>query len=289
MMFRVKDVLPGTLKSLGISKQYNAQSIMTHWQEIVGDEISRHSWPISVERGIVLLAVNNAVWSHHLLMMKLGIIHKINTFLNEKLINDIRFKAGDLKKYQNQIEYREDIAILQPAKLDTDELAAVWEKTEAIKDNGLRKKCYYTLIKQTGITKAKKLEGWPPCKCCSVLVAPGQTYCTACSIEARQEKNRSLTKLLTEVPWLTYQEACKFVSCNPRDFHTTKKNLVHKMIRGLFEPGWNKLNEAVLVMLMTGIAPGKINQTIIDTVIGKIKVRLAEKVRRKKYVSAPGR
>ncbi|SMC91241.1 DUF721 domain-containing protein [Sporomusa malonica] len=288
-MFRLKDVLPGTLKSMGLTKKYNAQSVIIHWQEIVGEEISSHSWPISVERGTLLLAVNNPVWSHHLMMLKLGIMDKINTFLNEKLIVDIRFQAGDLKKYQNHQEDGENIAILQPAKLDAGELADVWQKTEAIQDANLRKKCYYMLIKQTGITKTKQKAGWQSCKRCSVLVPPGQMHCTACYIECKQEKSQALTKLLMEAPWFNYQETCNFVPCVPREFHAVKKRLVHKLIRGLFEPGWDKLNEAVLVMLMTGIKPDRINQETIDTVISKIKVRLAEKVRRKKYVSSPGR
>jgi hypothetical protein len=288
-MFRLKDILPVTLKSMGLTKKYNAQSVIIHWQEIVGEEISSHSWPVSVERGILFLAVNNPVWSHHLMMLKPGIMDKINKFLNEKLICDIRFQAGDLKKYQNQQEDGENITILRPTKLTADELADIWKKTEAIQDSSLRKKCYYVLIKQTAITKTKQKEGWKTCKGCSVLLPPGQVFCTACSIEQKQEKTQSLTKLLKEAPWLSYQDTFQFVACSPREFHTTKKTLVHKLIRTLFEPGWDKLNEAVLVMLMTGITPDKINQITIDTVIGKIKVRLAEKVRRKKYVSAPGR
>ncbi len=281
--------MPSTLKSMGITKQYNAQSVIVHWQEIAGEEISSHAWPISIQRGVLLLAVNNSVWSHHLMMLKPGIIHKINKFLNEKLVTDIRFQAGDLKKYQNYGEGGENIPLLQPAKLDSQELAAVWETTEAIKDDNLRKKCYYVLIKQTGINKTKKNEGWQSCKNCSVLVPPGQNYCTACSLNYKQENKQAINKLLKEAPWLTYQEISKFVPCSPREYHTCKKRLVHKLIHELFEPGWDKLNEATLVMLMTGVKPDRINEAIINNVICKIKGRLAEKVRRKNYVSASRR
>lgn len=155
-MFRIKDVMPSTLKSLGVTKQYNAQSVIVHWQEIAGEEIASHAWPISIQRGIMLLAVNNSVWSHHLMMLKSGIINKINAFLNEKMVIDIRFQAGDLRKYQNCEEDRENTSILQPTKLDSEELASLWQATAAIQDNNLRKKCYYVLIKQTGINITKK-------------------------------------------------------------------------------------------------------------------------------------
>ncbi|WP_371375755.1 DciA family protein [Sporomusa aerivorans] len=288
-MFRVKDVLSGTLKSMGITKQYNAQSVIVHWQEIAGDEIASHAWPISIQRGVLLLAVNNPVWSHHLMMLKPVIIEKINKFLNEKLVYDIRFQAGNLQKYQNQEEDEENSTKLRPAKLTSDELAAVWQQTEAIQDDSLRKKCYYVLIKQTALTKAKQNDGWQSCKRCNILVPPGQGLCTVCSMEFKKEKTEAITKLLTEAPWLTYQEMLQYVPCNAREFHTAKKRLVHKLIHSLFDPGWDKLNEATLVMLMTGIKPARINQTLVDTVIGKIKMRLAEKVRRKSHVSAPRR
>jgi len=288
-MFRIKDVMPSTLKSLGVTKQYNAQSVIVHWQEIAGEEIASHAWPISIQRGILLLAVNNSVWSHHLMMLKSGIINKINTFLNEKMVIDIRFQAGDLRKYQNSEEDGENAPLLQPTKLDSEELAAVWQATEAIQDTNLRKKCYYVLIKQTGITITKKKAGWQSCKHCSVLVPPGQSYCSVCSLAYKQERKYAVTKLLTEAPWLTYHESCQFVPCSPREFHTGKKRLVHKLIHALFEPGWDKLNEATLVMLMTGVKPDRINETMVTNVISKIKGRLAEKVRRKSYVSASRR
>lgn len=288
-MFRIKEVLSSTIKSLGVTKQYNAQSVIIHWREIVGDDISSHAWPISIQRGILLLAVNNSVWSHHLLALKPEIINKINTFLNEKLVVDIRFQAGDLRKYQNHQEGEEFDSFLQPSKLDSEELAAVWQATEAIQDKNLRKKCYYVLIKQTGLNKTKQKQGWQPCNRCSVLVPPKQSYCTVCSREQHWEKKEAIRKLLIEAPWLTYQEVNQFVPCTPRVFHTVKKSLIHKYIHTLFEPGWDKLNDAVLVMLMTGVKPDKINQAMVDTVIGKIKVRLAEKVRRKNNVSASRR
>lgn len=288
-MFRIKEVLPNTLKSIGLTKQFNAQSVIVHWQEIAGDEIASHSWPISIQRGVLLLAVNNPVWSHHLMMLKPMLIDKINTYLNEKLVVDIRFQAGNLKKYQNNQEDGEVIALLQPAKLNSEELAAMWQATEAIQDDSLRKKCYYVLIKQTALNKAKEQAGWKSCIRCNVLVPPGQNYCTVCSIELKQETRKAITKLLTEAPWLTYQEICQFIPCSPRQFHTAKKRLVHKLIHALFEPGLDKLNQGTLVMLMTGVKPGRINDTMVDTVINKIKVRLAEKVRRKNHVSASRR
>lgn len=288
-MFQVKDVLQNTLKSLGVTRQYNSQSVIVHWQEIAGEEIASHAWPISIQRGILLLAVNNSVWSHHLMMLKPEIIHKINTFLHEKMVIDIRFQAGDLRKYQNSEEGKENITLLQPSKLDSEELAAVWQATEAIQDSNLRKKCYYVLIKQTGINITKKKAGWKSCKHCSVLVPPEQSYCSVCSLNYKQERKSAVAKLLTEAPWLNYQEIRQFVPCSPREFNTSKKRLVHKLIHALFEPGWDKLNEATLVMLMTGVKPDRINETMVNTVISKIKGRLAEKVRRKNYVSASRR
>jgi Uncharacterized protein conserved in bacteria len=285
-MFRIKDIVPNTLKSLGINKQYNAQSVIVHWPEIAGDEISTHAWPVSIKHGVLLLAVNNPVWSHHLMMLKPEIINKINTFLHEKLVADIRFQAGDLKKYQNHEEDGQSPLSIQPSKLNSEELSVVWEATEPIKDIKLRKKCYYVLIKQAGIDKAKKKAGWQTCKRCSVLVPPGQNYCSICSLEYKQEKKQAIIQLLTEAPWLSYQEASQSIPCSPREFHTGKKRLIHKLVHALFEPGWDKLNEATLVMLMTGIKPDRIDATIVNTVISKIKVRLAEKIRRKNYVSA---
>ena len=288
-MFSIKEVLPVTLKTLGLKKQYNAQSVIVHWREIAGEDIAEHSWPISVERGVLLLAVDSPVWSHHLLMLKPELLGKISTFLNEKIIYDIKFQAGDVRKYKNSQEHEDSVTFLRPSILDEEELNIIWKKTETVGDLNLRKKCYYVLIKQAGLNKAKQHAGWQPCKRCSVLVPNDQKYCTVCLREGRQELKDDITRILFEAPWLSLQEIQQFVECSPREYHSAKKNLVHKLIRALFSPTWDKLNEAVLVMLMTGIKPDKVTQETIDSVIAKIKVRLAEKFRRKKYVSSPGR
>jgi len=47
-MQKAGDILPITIKHLGIEKKYNAQSVILHWKKIVGDDISSHAYPVLV-------------------------------------------------------------------------------------------------------------------------------------------------------------------------------------------------------------------------------------------------
>ncbi|HML88829.1 MAG TPA: DUF721 domain-containing protein [Methylomusa anaerophila] len=286
----MKDILPNTLKSMGIAKKYNSYSVIIHWEEIAGGEIAAHAWPVTIQRGTMILAVNNSVWSHHLMMLKNELIDKINSFLHEKLVTDIRFQAGYFRKNQNQ-EYKENGEngqSVSPVRLNANELELIGNMVAYINDEKLRNKIKYVLIKEIATDRAKRLQGWKNCLSCTVLVPPGTSYCTICNLAQKEAKKNAMHQLLIDAPWLTYQETNSYIVCSLKEYHLTKKALVHNLVRRLFQPNVDKVTEASLVMLMTGIKPDKMSQEFIDTMISKIKIKLFEKkVRRKNYVSAP--
>lgn len=64
------------------------------------------SKPAEIEYGILFLTVKNSVWSHHLSMMKIDIIAKINHFIGEALVKDIRFRNYEFDDTVKTIEKR---------------------------------------------------------------------------------------------------------------------------------------------------------------------------------------
>ena len=69
------------IHSIGVNKQYKSQLIFFYWSKIVGHDIAAQSKPAELKYGILFLTVKNSVWSHHLSMMKIDIVAKINNFL----------------------------------------------------------------------------------------------------------------------------------------------------------------------------------------------------------------
>ena len=54
----MSDILPITIRNMGLQKKYDAQSVIVHWKKIVGDDISARSYPVIVQSGILVVGVN---------------------------------------------------------------------------------------------------------------------------------------------------------------------------------------------------------------------------------------
>ncbi|HHT9146975.1 MAG TPA: DUF721 domain-containing protein, partial [Candidatus Wunengus sp. YC61] len=73
----------------------NCQKVMSVWSEIVGNEIYKSTKIIGIKNGIMYVGVESSAMIHHLTNFeKYAIIHKINTILGFKYIEDVRFKVG---------------------------------------------------------------------------------------------------------------------------------------------------------------------------------------------------
>jgi len=73
----------------------NRQKVMRVWSEIVGNEIYKNARITGIKNGIMYVNVESSAMIHHLTNFeKYAIIHKINTILGFKYIEDVRFKVG---------------------------------------------------------------------------------------------------------------------------------------------------------------------------------------------------
>ena len=282
-MKKAGEVLPFTLTHLGIRKKYEERSVTLHWREIVGEEIYAHSRAASINRGVLLVEVDNSVWCHHLAVSKNEIINKVNTFAGDKLITDIRFKAGDLKNYQNYENDKEESSLgqkLRFMKLSPSEKEEVEQKTAEIKNYALKQKITKILKKDIALRKVRIAEQWKSCKTCSTLCPPEENYCPACSLAMKKEHIGTLRKILMEVPWLNYIGIRELIDCSREEYLSCKQDLQEYLAAQVrLNPEIN-LQLITYIMLKQGLEPDQITDDIIEFSLHSL--------RRKKYVSTPG-
>ncbi|MCE5285252.1 MAG: DUF721 domain-containing protein [Pelosinus sp.] len=283
-MDTVKTILSAALKQWGVKHKYNQQSAITHWGEIVGDEIGKHSCPTKIEYGIIVVTVVNSSWCHHLSMMKHGIITKINDFIGEKLISDIRFQAGSLKDCRNEAEpSTEALPDIRLAKLDNTEIIAVEEIVNVSQNGELREKLSRIIKKDMSLKKIKKIGHWHTCTNCLTLCAPGELYCTVCDRKRRSKLLAEIRALLREAPWLKYHELNQYLKCTPYEYDDAKNHVVASLLpiikNSADKP--DKMTLVTLSMLITCMKPEAITEEILEATLSKI--------RRKKHVFTSGR
>ncbi|MBP2655667.1 MAG: hypothetical protein H6Q73_3236 [Firmicutes bacterium] len=266
-------VLGPALKKMGLDKRYKVEKIFFYWQNIVGGEIAAHSFPGSVNRGVLIVKVNNSVWIHHLMTLKENIVAKINDFIGEKVIYDIKFQAGYLKNYQNNSEVDDEKLSLRSenvilSKSDIEKADGI---ANLISDVEIRLKIKRILCKEFAFRKVKEKHKWKKCSQCGTLCPQDQIYCTVCDINNRRRIKREIRKLLNQAPWLDYKECTKYIDCRITDFVTIKNELIDKIRKDINNDHSDSMKIAIAAMLIYGIKPEAITKEFIDGNLDKIR------------------
>jgi hypothetical protein len=92
----IHSILEKTLKGLNMDVPLKTHSIWSAWKEIVGESVSLHAQPRSVRNRILFIEVSHSTWIQQLQFLKTTLLEKINSFLGESLIEDIRFRIGKI-------------------------------------------------------------------------------------------------------------------------------------------------------------------------------------------------
>jgi hypothetical protein len=92
----IRSILESTLKGLEIDIQLKTHSIWSAWKEIVGESVARNAQPRSIRNRILFIDVSHQTWIQQLQFLKPVLLEKVNTFMGEPHIHDIRFKLGKM-------------------------------------------------------------------------------------------------------------------------------------------------------------------------------------------------
>jgi hypothetical protein len=92
----IHSILEKTLKGLEIDLPIKTYAIWRAWKEIVGETVAGQTQPRAVRNRILFIEVSHSTWVQQLQFLKPTLLEKINAFLGEPPIEDIRFKLGKI-------------------------------------------------------------------------------------------------------------------------------------------------------------------------------------------------
>ena len=90
-MEKLNTTIKTFLNKHGLKKGVNQNTAIVLWNEIVGEKISKNTEAISVEHGILTVAVSNPTWRQELVFKQREIIKQLNTKLGQNTIKEVRF------------------------------------------------------------------------------------------------------------------------------------------------------------------------------------------------------
>jgi hypothetical protein len=149
----IRSVLDQTLRALEIDVPLKAHSIWGAWEEIVGKAVALHTQPRSIHNRILFINVSHPTWIQQLQFLKSPLIEKINSYLGESLIEDVRFKLG---KISPPIPASSETRPWRGEDLDERTLKQIESLLQKIDDEEVRKGLRDVFIKGAKLEQARK-------------------------------------------------------------------------------------------------------------------------------------
>ena len=149
----IRSILEKTVKTLEIDVPLKTYSILGAWKEIVGESVAGHSQPHSIRNRILLIDVTHPTWMQQLQFLKPTLLEKVNTFLGESLIQDIRFKLG---KISQTIPAPPNTLWTEDEKLDKATLNRIESLVQEIGDEEVQESLRKVLIKGAKLERYRR-------------------------------------------------------------------------------------------------------------------------------------
>ena len=194
---KITEILPRFVSSLGQGKAYQTQLLIYHWEKIVGSSIAGHVRPVRMDFRTLFLAADAPVWANELRYMERDLIDKINAFVCEELVREIKFcspkEQGNARRYEKEEPLPEKII---PKKEE-------YEKTSSfiseIDNDALRFAASRALAQNFARRRSLKEQGWHTCASCDRMVPSEETYCVFCGQQKKEENMPATVQISTPI------------------------------------------------------------------------------------------
>ena len=275
-------LLPRFLKSLPGKKKYQENLVFFHWRDIVGDVLAAHVTPVRLDFRTLFLTADAPAWAHELTYMQGTLKDKINRYVGDDLVRDIRFGSAGGKRCAFSPS-----SVAVRAKWqgpDEGEKKAAEAACGAVDDERVRRAIARAMAQSLARRRQAMEAGEVPCRRCGVPGGGVRGLCPACQRARAQEKRRALRRLLSERPWLRYHEVAKLLDASAAFVLAERRRLAQEWASRLT---WREeIGEAEkrLVMLFSVISPDELTDEKVRQVMTRLRfdLRPGEKASREK-------
>lgn len=269
---KITEILPRFVSSLGQGKAYQTQFLIYHWEKIVGSSIAGHVRPVRMDFRTLFLAADAPVWANELRYMERDLIDKINAFVCEELVREIKFcspkEKGNTWRYEKEEPLSEKII---PKKEE-------YEKTSSfiseIDNDALRLAASRALAQNFARRRSLKEQGWHTCASCDRMVSSEETYCVFCGQQKKEEKENDVRKLLLSQPWLHGYEISRMLGCSSEFVLRERISLLRMFLSRVRQGDETSEDAKRLVMLFTSAKPEDLTEPFIKKSLQRLRFDL---------------
>lgn len=269
---KITEILPRFVSSLGQGKAYQTQLLIYNWEKIVGSSIAGHVRPVRMDFRTLFLAADAPVWANELRYMERDLIDKINAFVCEELVREIKFCSSKEKEHVRRYEKEEPL----PEKIIPKK--EEYEKTSSfiseIDNDALRLAASRALAQNFARCRSLKEQGWHTCASCDRMVPSEETYCVFCGQQKKEEKENDVRKLLLSQPWLHGYEISRMLGCSSEFVLRERISLLRMFLSRVRQGDETSEDAKRLVMLFTSAKPEDLTEPFIKKSLQRLRFDL---------------
>lgn len=105
----IENVLRRVLGSLGWEAGMSAGRVLEEWDEIVGEQISLHCRPVSLDAGVLVVSASSSAWATQMRMLTPQIITRVHEHVGASVISELKVTgpaAQSWKKGRRTVTWR---------------------------------------------------------------------------------------------------------------------------------------------------------------------------------------
>ncbi len=163
------EAVQGLLRSLGLWDRARQEQAAVVWEDVVGKAVAAKTEVIRVERGVLYVRTEGAVWAQELALHEDQILRRLRDKLGDNVVQAIRFSTRG--RAQPSEEEEQERAAPHPGRgeleaitLNEEEKAAVAEAAKAAAPE-LAPAVQKLLAAQMRLDRWRRQHGWRPGKC----------------------------------------------------------------------------------------------------------------------------
>lgn len=256
------------LQSFGKKKKYKEYLLFFYWEKIVGKAIAEHVSPVRFSFHALFLAADAPVWANELKYMQQEIIDKLNAFVCERLVYELRFTISSVRHPMKQESVREKAVVLRP---DEAEVRQAQERCHSIQDDRLRQAVMRLYAQELERRRQRQEQKWHRCASCSALCPEGELYCSSCGRKQRQQVEAKIREILEAKPWARYPEIYAYVTCTPEMANNQRVSMMQRLSMKIASGDTKSIDAQTLVMLYDSVPPEQLTPERMEKVIHRLR------------------
>ncbi|HTX57524.1 MAG TPA: DUF721 domain-containing protein [Candidatus Acidoferrales bacterium] len=237
------------------------------WSEIVGAENARNSHPLQLAAQTLTIVTASSVWSAQLSYLSEQIVATLRARLPRAEIERVRFRVGKLPRRGSHSRGKRVVERGGTSSTARKEAA---DANEALG---------HFRASVDAAERAKRAGGWKECLGCTALIAPDTgPRCTSCELARDAERERQISRLLFEAPWLGFAGTSKLIEDLRQDeYESIRRRLLQRwwdrlrrvrLTGTLSRDGSERLIASSYVLLKSELAPERLTPAIVRNMLG---------------------